>query len=323
MMRRVQLLVLTSLAAVVGCAVGPAVAPGVAPALVGQIEPLVTRQVAATTAEVANGATVSLIDPVSGNTLATTLSTPTGQFVLTFPAAAVAPGSGPYFLEASKGLGTSPNQAGASSVRLRTLIRMRNDEWESLSSNGLFVGRSTTALCILSSLKGLNNAQNVALLKTLIVGNTSTGDGITSTDTFTGTPAVTTTEYLRAWDLVYRALDQNTDPVGAFMLRPNATASLLTDLANGYGMRDGFAWQQAGLAVSALNPTSASAGSTVTLHGHGLGTGLSVRLNGLSCPVLTINGTTATFRVPAGATSGNLEVRMGPWIHRSLTLTVL
>lgn len=299
--------------------------PGVEPLppLIGQIEPLASRLVAASTSEVANGATVALIDPTSGNTIATTLSTPNGQFVLNFPPATFTPGSNPYFLEASKGLGTSSNQVGASAVRLRTLIRMNNGDWESFSSNGIYVGRSTTALAILSSLKGLSVAQNIALLKTLAVGATSTVGGITSPDTFGGTPAVLALEYQQVWDLVTRSLEQNADPMASIVQRPNATASVVTDLGSGYGLRPGFGWAAAGIVLADVSPAAAAVGSTLTLYGHGLNAGLTVRLNSLSCPVLTTDGTTATFRLPAGSTSGNLEVRSGPWIHRGLFVTVL
>lgn len=309
-------------AGLAGCAGLPPVVDAPPPALMGQVEAVAARQVAATPAEVANGATVSLIDPASGNTLATTLSTPTGKFLLNFSGTTFAPGALPYILEATKGLGAS-NQPGSAAVRLRTLIQLQNGSWESLSAGGLYLGRSSTALCILSSLKGLSTPQNEALMKTLAIGRASSLDGITSPDTFAGTPAVTTLEYQRVWDLVYRALDQNTDPVAAMLLRASATASTATDLASGYGMRDGFAWAPAGIVVSDVNPAAGAVGSTLTVHGHGLSTGLAIRLNALSCPVLTANGTTATFRLPVGATSGLLEVRYGPWINRSLFVTVL
>lgn len=311
--------------ALLGCHAPAPLPDGAPPPLVGRIESLLTRQLAALPSEVANGATVSLIDPSTGNTLATTLSTPTGQFKMDFGGTGFTAGATPYFLEAAKGLGKSgvSNQAGSSIVRLRTLIRLQNGDWESLSSGGLYLGRSTTALCILSSLKGLSNTQNQALLKTLTIGAPLALDGITSTDTFAGTAAVSALEYQRVWDLVYRALEQNNDPIETFVLRPNATASLATDLAAGYGLRDGFGWVTSGLAVSDVSPAAATVGSTLTLYGHGLDAGLTVKLNSLACTVLTTDGSTATFRLPTGATSGTLEVRSGPWTHRGLFVTVL
>lgn len=312
-------------AALFGCAPPGAFKAEPPPAVVGRIELSGLRQIAATPAEIANAATVSLIDPVTGNTIATTLSTPEGRFILTFTGTTFTPGPNPYFLEASKGLAPSggSNQPGWSVVRLRTLLRQGGEGWESLSKNALYLSRSTTALSVLSSLKGLTTAQNNALLNTLSVGAPSTVDGITSTDTFDGTPAVTTSEYQRVWDLVYRVLDQNADPIAAIVMRPAATASVDTDLGSGYGLRPGFGWTSAGLVLADVYPAAATVGSTLTLYGHGLLDGVSVRLNGLPCPVLTAEGTTASFRLPTGATSGNLEVRYGPWINRSLFLTVL
>lgn len=291
------------------------------------------RHVQAATAEVAQAATVSLIDAGTGNTLATTLTTASGLFVLGFDRS-FHPGVGPYYLEAVKGLslGGGANRAGAPLVRLRTLLSYQGD-WQSLSSGGLVIGKSSTALAALSNLKGLSTAQNLNLLNTVSINQPGASiEGITTPDTFAGTAEISDAEYHRAWDLVARALDQDADPIAALFLRPaTATSSLGTRLGPGFNVRPGIGMAEDGWAISGLSPTSVSrsSGGTVVVRGSGLPTAtdsLTVTLAGFACPVsaASVDGGTFTIRVPSGIPLGAypLVVGVGPWSNQSLSLTI-
>lgn len=290
------------------------------------------RQTMVTVAEVASGSTVSLIDPPTGNTVASTLTlaNPAGKFRLTF-SKGFAPSQGPYFIEAVKGLarGGQVNRAGATVARLRTLISFEGG-WKSLSSGGsIILNRATTALASLSNLKALSQIQNLDLIGKLQIGTSATVEGITSPDSFVGTPAISVVEFHRTFDMVAQSLKQDVDPIGAIFMRPmGATSSVVVGSAPGYGMREGIAWSADGMKLSRLDPTNAGVGATVIIRGIGLPSATSsvtVFLGALNCPVEAASalGEAITIRIPAGATSGNLEVRYGLWTDSSLFLTVI
>ncbi len=309
---------------------GP-VAPRFA-ALEGQVDfgPPEDRQLTAKFAEVGSGATVSLIDPVEGNTVSTTLTTPEGRFRLTILSGNFEPGVGPYFLEAVKGLavGGKANRVGASAARVRTLVSYSGSGWRSLTTGTLGINRSTTAISALSNLKGLTKEQNLALLDTIESGRESTADGITTNDTFTAGPAISDGEYRRTWDLVAQALREDADPIGSLFLRPtDATSSSLVSIGPGFGMREGIAWAHDGFTLSGLSPVDAAPGDRVTVYGHGLPLAtdsVAIVVGEKACPVVATDGvgTAITFVVPTGAVTGNVEFRYGPWINRSLFLIV-
>lgn len=318
---------LTLLALLAGCVPAAPNSPPPLPLLEGRVEGF-ARQTQATTEEVANAATVSLINPISGNTMATTVTSSDGRFTLSFSGGFL-PGSNPYVLEAVKGLsqGGSVNRAGAPAARLRTLIRHQNGAWSYLSAGGLVIGSSSTALCALAGLKNLNDAQNVALLGTLHVGTPSTSGGITAPDTFDGTADVAESEFHQAWDLVKKALSRDLDPIGSVFLRPaaGATSSVATGSVPGFDANLGIGMAQEGWAVSSVAPSSAAAGATAVLYGHGFPSAtssLSIRLAGLDCAVSSINaaGTAVTFVVPSGYVPGTypLVVTFGPWSSATL-----
>lgn len=97
--------------------------------LQGRLKP--TWHVQATLPEIAEAATVSLIDGLTGYTAATTVSNADGSFAMRFQEGFAPVEGRPYYLEAIKGIkGRGPsvqpndlfNQAGADAVRLRTII---------------------------------------------------------------------------------------------------------------------------------------------------------------------------------------------------------
>lgn len=311
-----------------GCSLPGATSPTLPP-LTGRIEPFVQRGIAATSIlDVAQGATISLIEPATGLTLATTVSQPDGRFTLNFGTAFL-PGSSPYFLEVVKGIaqGGNPNRAGAPAIRLRTLIAFQGTGWNSLTGPSTLVGRGTTAIAVLSSLRAFSDAKNLALLGTILPKTPSSGSGITAPDTFTGTPDLPAADFFPAWRLVDQALSQDLDPIGSLFARPlNVATSNNTAIGTALSTQVGLAMAAEGLGLFSLSPANAAVGNSVTLHGHGLPlAGLAITLDGKACALGPVtNGTSVAFTVPAGVAAGTypLVVTYGPWTSSALALTV-
>ncbi|MBO9541251.1 IPT/TIG domain-containing protein [bacterium] len=285
------------------------------------------RQVAATMETIASGATVSLIDPDTGNTLATTLTTPSGSFHLKF-SNDFRPTQGPYVLEAIKG-----GKAGSTVTRVRTLVSRQSDGWRSLSGSGVLISGSSTAVAILASLKGLDAQQELALMGCITPGLPSSQDAIACPDTFRPTSGLTHPTFFQAYDLVVRALELDADPVASLFTRASdAFTAGSASASAGVGVYDGLGMAQDGWAVTSLTPSTANAASptTLTVRGIGLPTAtdsLQVTLNGTPCQVMAASpsGTQFTVKVPAGLVAGNthpLVITYGPWIDRSQTVTI-
>lgn len=181
-------------------AVGPHAA-AVSP-LHGRVESI-PRRVQALVSDIAAGATVSLIEPTSGRTLATTVSTPTGGFILKFSDDFEPVVGEPYILEAVKGLpvGGKANRAGAPGARVRTVVNYTGG-WRSLSGDSIVISRATTAVAIMASHQNLDTANLLLLM------------GKVSDATFdtTGTillPAA----FNRVLTMVTEAIGEDQDPV--------------------------------------------------------------------------------------------------------------
>lgn len=305
--------------------------PGVrpeAPALEGRVAAFGSvRRVAATMETIASGATVSLIEPGTGNTLTTALTSPSGTFRMTF-SNDFRPGAGPYVLEAAKG-----GKAGATVARVRTYLSWQNGEWRSLSGRGTVINKASTAVAILASLQGLTTDQELALLGSLTPGLASSLGAIACPDTFTPTSGLTGPAFFHAYDLVVRALALDADPVASLFSRPlDAFTALSASASGGIGVYDGLAMAQDGWTVTGLTPSTANAASPTTLNVRGIGLprtsdSLRVTLNGVPCQVIAVSpdGTQVTVRVPAGLAAGNtypLVITYGPWIDRTQSVTI-
>ncbi|HEY9854841.1 MAG TPA: IPT/TIG domain-containing protein, partial [Stenomitos sp.] len=247
--------------------------------------------VQASSTEVAQGATVSLIDPVSGNTFATTLTQPDGSFSLSLRTWTPIPNR-PYLLEAFKGL--SSNAAGASAARIRTLVSKGDTGWTSLTGTTIQITRGTTALCVISSLKALTSAQQQALLGTLT-------PNAGQPEPYSGTPDLSGTEYSAVWGLVNTALSANQDPLR--VIARNVALGTYLRLEHGPFVTD-------------LSANTCTEGDTLILYGHGfdpLSNLNRIFFNGVEATGVTVNAaaTQLTVTVPPGATSGSLQVQVG------------
>ncbi|HEY9854709.1 MAG TPA: IPT/TIG domain-containing protein [Stenomitos sp.] len=306
-------------------------APGArpeAPTLEGRVAGFgAARQVAATMGSIGSGATVSLIEPGTGNTLTTTLSTPNGGFRMTF-SNGFKPDQGPYVLEAAKG-----GKAGATVARVRTFLSWQNGEWRTLSGRGVIIDEASTAVAILASLQGLTPTQELALLGSLTPGTSSSLGAITCPATFTPAAGLTGPAFFHAYDLVVRALALDADPVASLFSRPlDAFTALNASASGGIGVYDGLAMAQDGWTVTSLTPSTASAASPTTLDVRGIGLpratdSIRITLNGAPCQVTAASpeGTQVTVRVPAGLAAGNaypLVITYGPWIDRTQSVAI-
>ncbi|MNS10248.1 Serine/threonine-protein kinase PknD [compost metagenome] len=114
--------------------------------------------------DVAPGATVSLIEVATGNTVTTTRTDADGKFVLKYTNGFKPLNNAIYYFEAVKGLsgGTGqPNAVGADAVRVRTIASYRRGGWVTLSSRSvsslISITPMTTALSIVVSLRSTTN----------------------------------------------------------------------------------------------------------------------------------------------------------------------
>lgn len=303
--------------------------PGVSPdagetaPLTGSIELSPARRTQATLADIASGATISLIEPSSGNTVASALTTTSGSFRLVFKNG-FKPTGVPYFLEAMKGL--SANSASAPLIRLRTLVSYRGGRWLSLTGGVNTLTRGTTALSALSNLKDLDDVQNYALMGSL-TPQASDSPGVELPDALAVPEALSTLlsdqEYQQAWLVVDRAIAQDVDPIAGLSVRPaSASASLPNGVTDAYGLWDGFGLTADGFVLSSLSATTVARGGTLTLYGHGLpkttaGATVTLGVGGPTCTVTAASATgkSLTIAIPVGISTGAyaLQLIFGPW----------
>lgn len=246
-------------------------------------------RVQTTPGEVANAATVALIDALTGNTIGSSVTDENGNFTIvlgTDPAPGVA-----YLLEAIKGLsvGGKPNRPGAPAIRIRTYLYW-NGGWQSLTNStpgtGIVINSATTALAIVSNLKQ-HHGKAVNFLS--YIGKIN---GASFDDAGTGLSA--TTDFAPVLNLVGSALALDMDPVG----------SIAFDAAGGtYRLATGIP-----VAIS-IKPDVPAPGGTMTLRGANFDPMAGRNLFWFGqVPAATwsvsADRTVATVPIPAGASSG-------------------
>jgi len=275
----------TSACHAVGGARVPAIAPQTLPTLAGQVRFDRSRTVQAALTDVANAASVALIDGVAGNTVSSTVSDASGSFQLTFSNFTPTLGY-PYVLEAVKGLpvGGAPNRVGAAAARLRTLV-FWNGSWQSLSSGSIVVGYGTTAVSVIANLKALTAASMSALINSVNPGDTFTQPGSWLSNA---------TDYQPVLTFVNNAIQLDQDPIASIAY---SSALATYSLSTGVPVVNSFA------------PSIPTPGGTLTLRGAYLD-----RLIGRNTFVIggwpastwsvSLDRTSATVTVPGSAYSG-------------------
>lgn len=243
----------------------------------------------ATIDEVAKAATVSLIDAATNTTIATTVTTPAGQFALDIKGFTFTTGR-VYILEAVKGLNS--NKAGADAVRLRTFIKFNgpSTNWTSITGEGVSISPRTTALAIIASHRGLVPAN--------FIGSLATG-------TFNPAGTGTTQEELDTVEaLVRQVLEANLDPL--YMITWNGSAFALREATNNEPQPD-----PEPVKILMVTPDPAATGAQMTIGGVGVGQDgfiTQVTLGAIPAQVVGFTATTVTVIVPTGARSGPLTV---------------
>ncbi|MBI6545776.1 MAG: hypothetical protein HY692_03220, partial [Cyanobacteria bacterium NC_groundwater_1444_Ag_S-0.65um_54_12] len=275
------------------------------PPLEGRIESSATahqemipeRSVQAVVGDIANGATVSLIDADTGQTVSTTVSAPDGRFSLQFPASFVPAQNKPYYLEAIKGLavGGKANRAGASLARLRTLV-VNNASWNSLSVTSVSLGRATTAVATIAGLRALDTGAQLLLL-----GKVS-GTSFTAAGT-----SIDQAEYDRVFALVTAALEGDQDPLEVIAYDASGLAAT-TKYRSKPGqlvIHDSFA------------PALAATGDVVTFRGQNFPTsGVAtpqIAISGVPLASWSVNASRSALAVtlPDNGYSGYLQITQG------------
>lgn len=274
----------------------------------------------ATMSDVADNATVTLLDQATGRSIATTLTDANGNFSLSLPN--FTPATNSYYLEAYKGL--SNNAAASSSIRVRTLVQFVSGGWASMTNapgtSGISIDVGTTALSIITSLRqATTNPVNVAYVNgvsdELATINASNPSVLVNPGAATPTTTlnVSASEFSSVYNLVDQAFAGNVDPVadivynvssGTYALNQSATVPLPL--------------------VSSLSVTSGTVGTTVTVSGQNFDTTAAndkvffpgaLGSQGAAKPpvqatVTSASATSLTFTVPSGAYSGPVSIQV-------------
>jgi hypothetical protein len=261
------------------------------------------RHVQATMTDVASASTVSLIDTGTSQTVATTVTNGSGQFVLTFPNGFVPSSTTTYYLEAVKGL--SSNLPGNFSARVRTIAKFQSG-WTTITNAtpnvGITVDRGTTALAIGAALR---NGNPTAFNFTSLIGSLAVG----SPDLYTPVASMSQSDYSTILGLVNQALANNQDPVAGVALNVSTNTWTQVNQVNQSG---------SSLSVTSFTPASGTVGTAVTVAGTGFSTtpaSNSVKFNGVSAAVTAASATSLTTSVPSGATSGQTTVQVGNLVY--------
>lgn len=258
------------------------------------------RTVSALITDIANGATVSLIDGITGTTVSTAVSTPQGIFSLYLGNGFVPVAGRPYHLEALKGLaaGGNANRAGSSVARLRTVLFYQGGRWVSLGSTvpgqSITIGWASTAVALIASLRSLSSVDQESLAGK-IRSNGQTFDP-------TGTP-VSLDEFTAVYGLVEQALANDQDPFEVIAYDPTASTK--------YGRNPG-----ALVLHGSFTPSTVPALGTVTFQGQNLPAprpDVSVTIGGMPVQSWQVNAprTQLTATLAPGAYSGLIQITQG------------
>lgn len=266
--------------------------------------------------EFARGATVSLIEVSSGNTVGTSIADASGSFVINFGFKFSPKRTNPtdarsvaYYLEAVKGLAAGnpqPNQAGADAMRLRTLIwfDFTAGGWVSLGNPApgpINVSLGTTAVAFYIN-QQIVNGQAVtpeAYIGSLDVSvdppaYAGPGPGVV------GLRNLASTDYSDLYLAVVNAVAKDQDPLHVIVLSPGG----------------GVVNTQTSFTFAGMTPASGGIGSTVTMGGTGFeptNPNFAVVFVGEATGTIDVGQSSSTklvVTVPPGARSGLVRLTL-------------
>ncbi len=247
--------------------------------LAGMAEFPVSRSVAASSTEVLDGATVSLIDTARKTTVATTVTGSDGAFTLELGSFSPDPGR-TYLVEAVKGL--ADNRPGHDSPRLRTFVKFDGTAWKYISAPRLVINALTTAVAIVSGLDPDAVSPDATMEKVNVSGPAA---GLNPAPAF---PGHGDDEVVSLAEDVIRFLTGDLDPVAAV---DRIDPEVVETTAN-----------------------SGRPGDVIVLRGAGFSPligGNSVTFDGIEGTILAASSVRLVVRVPDGARTGTLAVRTG------------
>lgn len=260
----------------------------------------------ATISEVANAATVVLIDTGANLTRGSTVTDASGSFSLRFSNNFRPTASATYYLEAFRGLDS--NAAGQNAARVRTILRYA-DGWQSITSavagSPIHINLGTTALSAIVNLKGPSRVDPDDVIGSLTV----------SPEAFTPVTGISATEFERVKDVTTSLLLADSDPMAGIVYEAGPPESFYMRTTSSLSM----------------DQATASIGEAVTLRGISfdsttpLGTSNVVLFNHTA--TASVTGISAdrqvlTVVVPNDAVSGPVTVRTGGKIYGLPSFTV-
>lgn len=285
------------------------------PPLVGKVSfGVPRRRTQADLNEVATAATITLIDPNTGYAVGSTVSRSDGGFSLAFTQGPRPPVEQVLYLEADKGLraGTQfPNRNGAPVARVRTLVMNHLGSWQSITGQSLYVNATTTALCLIQSLRSATPpAANRQIPPSSLLAIMLPVDGTATTPApyfYPNSTLLPPTFVTSAYQGVLSTLAQDKDPFMAIGL-DNSDAPNYNKLLFASNV----------VSVAALSPNVQTIGANLDVVGSGFSATPSdnvVQFTTISgtpvqATVATVSADSArlTVTVPSGAITGPVSV---------------
>lgn len=312
------LVILSLLLAVAGCklpAVAP-VTPSQATATVSSVQGLSGRvdwgrsSQAFLDRDVAPGATVALMDPETGYTLATSVTDANGNFTMQFGSHFAPVDGRSYTLEAFKGIrGANPdfNQAGADAMRVRTVVYFQAEPlaWKSLmnSAHGpITLSKRTTTLAVAIALK--KQAGETLDLADFI--------GALEPNPYVPVGSLSLESFNQVYDIVSDSIDQDRDPVN-FVTYNAETGEFLNSYVSFH-------------LNTTVVPSEGPIGTTITLTGKGFDAGSgtpTVTVNGTPATLVSVSPTQIVATVAPGSRTGPVSVKIGSFLQSGPTFKVL
>jgi sugar lactone lactonase YvrE len=271
--------------------------------------------------EIANGATIALVDSETGMTLGTSVTSPTGEYILNFGENVSLVDGRAYYLDVIKGLrlDTSKplppphdplnpfNQAGADALRLRNILfyqagtALAPAGWKSLynveAGNTIDVGNKSTALAVALALKKLAGeaivlSDYIGVLK--VIENEKS---IIELDPNWALGGMDHNGFTTAYTVVKTAIDSDRDPL-------QYTSYDQTNRV--------FRTTWVGFSMGTITPLSGPINQVITITGFGFSAGVpQVTINGLAATVTSFTDTEIKARVNPGTRTGPVAVKIG------------
>lgn len=268
--------------------------------------------------ELAQGASIALIDAMTGLTLSTSVTTPEGRFVLVFSEGFIPIQGRAYYLDLMKGIRLKAgdtaypfNQAGADLLRMRNVL-VYDGGWKSLMNaepgNEVNIGNRSTALSVALAFKRmagqLSSASN-ALLPYMGAAK----------DPFESVPLLEKVHFDALYEIVKDAIDKDRDPLH-YVYYNEGTGEFLNSWI-------GFSVNKVHLRSDPLK-REGKIGDPITIIGDGFDLGPpEVRVNGALATIDSVTPQKIEARIGSGSRTGPVTVKIGSITQAGQVFTVL